>query len=181
MRKLLNKPWVVAVLAVAALAFVGQSLLPKRTPVGTGESGSVYEETTSQEEDGAITGAPGAKNSIQAALKDLPLSATPRDPFAPSSRPGPVSAAVEKTPEPDQVETLKLSAIWVQGGATYLLINDKIVQAGDRIGRVTVDSATIEGVWLKHWKGRDFLSIGGAFTLATPARQAATQAYTHDS
>jgi peptidyl-prolyl cis-trans isomerase A (cyclophilin A) len=35
---------------------------------------------------------------------------------------------------------------------------------------VTIESATQDGVWVAHWKGRDFLALGTDFTLVTPGR-----------
>ena len=61
-------------------------------------------------------------------------------------------------------------------GATYAVINDTIVRPGDAIGRLKIESATTDGVWLVHWKGRDHLELGRDFTLHTPAASPAALA-----
>jgi hypothetical protein len=108
--------------------------------------------------------------SVRDALKALTIpKSVLRDPFAPRVHEEAVTAAAEKPGAPDLVDTLHLSALWTQRGATYSLINDQICQAGDKIGRLKIESATQEGVWVSHWKGRDFISLGGDFILKTPA------------
>ena len=110
--------------------------------------------------------------TIDSVLKELSSTAAARDPFGvPAKAEAPAAAKPE---QPDLVDTVHLSAIWTQGGETLVLINDTILSAGDDIGRIKVETATQDGVWLTHWKGRDFVALGGSFTLTTPARQAAT-------
>jgi len=89
-----------------------------------------------------------------------------RDPFA--ARPK-REAAGEALAEPDVVDRVRVSAIWTQGNATLVLVNERICEAGDEIGQVKIESASQEGVWVSHWKGRDFLSLGVEFVLTTPA------------
>lgn len=184
MRKLLNKPWFVTLLAIAAVAFVVQSLLPKSEPSRARRTVSTQAESetsetvlpTSTDSVPTVAGIEG----IRAALKELSGIPAGRDPFA--ARPRTVAAVVEKAAAvPDIVETVKLSAVWVQAGETYLLINGRICRQGDRIGRLTIESATADGVWLRHWKGRDFMPMGGVFVLTTPAGQSASIALTRDS
>ena len=172
MRKLLNKPWFVGTMALAALLLVGHSLLPsgKETgagaiaPAGTAPSLLPAENETAAEEP--------VRLSVRAALQALvtPKSGL-RDPFAPRLRTELPAAAVKKPAAPDAVDTVHLSALWTQSGATYVLLNDRICQPGDEIGRLKIESATQEGIWVTHWKGRDFISLGGDFTLNTPAEQ----------
>lgn len=163
MKKLLNKPWFVGILALAACGFVIQALLPERraatNPVVEVAAGP---ETTSDPEQ-----AP-APISIAAALHALAASPATRDPFAPRIKNRATKITADK-PEPDSIEIVRLSALWSQGGETLLLLNGRIVQVGDEIGRLKVESATQDGIWLTHWKGRDFLPLGADFSLITPA------------
>ena len=181
MKKLLNNPWVVGALALLALAFVAHSLIP-----AGGGSGVAFvaEEPVDLADHGDETPASGRNaESIRDALKNLPgLGATLRDPFSPRAKAAPaVEAPVEKTPAPDIVETIRLTALWTQDGATYALINDKICRVGDKVGRLQLESATQDGVWVKHWKGRDFVGLGASFTLTTPALKAAALSLSHES
>ena len=170
MRKLLNNPWVVAALAVAAIAFVWFSLAPTTKVQSFANTTPVEPETQP-----AAEPAPDevARPSAQEALKLLPLAKSSRDPFATRATIEPTQT-VEKQEEPDFVDTAHLSGIWIQNGATLVLINEHIHSVGDSIGRLQIESANQEGVWLTHWKGRTFLALGKSFVLKTPARQAVT-------
>lgn len=168
MKKLLNKPWFVAVLALAALAFVGNAVFQGTRQPAYG-SGAPAGSSASAEGEVAAEGET-ARLPVRDALKALVIPKTvSRDPFAPRAKEETATAAAEKPAVPDLVDTMHLSALWTQSGATYTLINDRICQVGDKIGRLKIESATQEGVWISHWKGRDFVSLGGDFTLKTPA------------
>lgn len=171
MRKLLNKPWVVALLALGAVAFVVHSLLPKKTVYGTAAAGV---ESPSGEEavvDPDVQSA-GARHDIRAALKEISITPDLRDPFTPRVQtPAASSSHAESPAEPDSVESVKLTALWVQDGTTFALLNGRVCQPGDNIGRLMYETATVDGVWLTHWKGRDFIALGASFTLTTPARK----------
>jgi hypothetical protein len=172
MRKLLNNPWVVGALALAALAFVGMPLLPRQSAGGSPDSQSsvVVDDAVSVDETGEETLPAGAAPSdIALALKELAITTPLRDPFAARIKTLPASVIAEQAPVPDSVDTLRLSAIWIQGANTFVLINGAIRQAGDAFSRFKIESATRDGVWVTHWKGRDFLSLGTDFTLITPA------------
>jgi hypothetical protein len=179
MKKLLNNPWFVGVLALAAVAFVAHSLIPV-----DGGSAVIAEESSVDESTSDISGqtTPEA-GSVRDAIKELSgNAAATRDPFSTRAKAAPaVVAQVEKAPPPDLVETIRLTALWTQNGETYALINDRICRAGDKLGRLTLETATHEGVWVTHWKGRDFLAIGAAFTLTTPALKAAALSLSTDS
>jgi hypothetical protein len=165
MRKLLNKPWFVAVLALAALVAVATAFLPgggKFKIRGLGLSTDSTE--TSPSNDGEL------KMSAWAMVQKIQIPVNLRDPFAVKTK---AVEIVEKAPEPDVVDTVHLSALWMQDGQTLALINDHICETGDQIGHLKFESATQDGVWISHWKGRDFLKIGGDFTLSTPAKQLA--------
>ncbi len=167
MRNLLNKPWFVAVLALVALAFVVQSLRPKDLTAGYAGFAPV------NPADAVVLGAEPVVNDAAAAqtsdeLTALTSLAVQRDPFAPGAKSASVLAAIEKA-RPDLLDTVHLSAIWNQNGATYLLLNGNIHRAGDEIGRLKIESVSADGVWLTHWKGRDHLELGDDFTLRTPA------------
>jgi hypothetical protein len=160
MRKLLNKPWFVAVVALAAILLVTHLVFSNGENVagsGSDAAAAATDSTAAAEETAHV--------STVAILKSLPIPSLLRDPFAVRVK----TELAEKQPEPDSVDTVHLSAIWTQNGQTLVVINDHIFQGGDEIGRLKIESASADGVWLKHWKGRDFLSIGGSFTLNTPA------------
>ena len=181
MKKLLNNPWIAGALALIAVIFVAHSLIP-----ASGDSGAAVavEEPVDISQSSDETPVEGQKvESIREALKGLPgLGTSLRDPFSPRAKAGPLIAApAEKAPLPDIVETIRLTALWTQDGATYALINDSICRVGDKIGRLLLESATQEGVWVTHWKGRDFIGLGASFTLITPALKAATLSLSHES
>jgi hypothetical protein len=174
MRKYLNNPWIVTALALGAVAFVWNSLRPARVvhAVQTVEAaGPTAEETSSGES------APSevAAMSIEQALKAVALTTLPGDPFAPRNKTDSLNLHPEPA-VPDFVDTVKLSAIWTQEGRTYVVINDTIHEAGDAISRITIESATQHGVWVAHWKGRDFVALGDDFTLVTPGGKTMTAA-----
>lgn len=162
MRNLLNKPWFVAVMAVLAVALVAHTVfshgdklgLPGFTPsdVPAGADG--------------LAGVSTNQNAW-AAVEHIALPAITRDPFALPAKAAATSE--EMAALPDLIDTVHLSAIWTQGGRTLAVINDRICQGGDAIGRLKIESASPDGVWLSHWRGRDFISVGGDFTLNTPA------------
>jgi hypothetical protein len=169
MRKLLNKPWFVAVAAVVALLMVGNSV---RSAMG----GPAREVAAALPE--AAPADPSAEAAdaelppvlpVAEALQALVIPVKARDPFAARPRP---EVVAEPPAEPDLVDRLHLSAIWTQANATLVLINERICAPGDEIGRLKIESATQEGVWVTHWKGRDFLALGADFVLHTPARAA---------
>jgi hypothetical protein len=170
-RKLLNKPWFVATLAAAALLLAARSLLFQHAPEAGADGGVAPTDVAAAAPDSAapIAAAAQPAPSIEVALNALAISRAPRDPFAVPAGP----AIVAGIPVADFIDRAHLSAVWTQNGATLVLINDVIHQAGDVIGRLTIESATQEGVWITHWKGRDFLPLGGTFTLNTPAGRAA--------
>ena len=168
MKKLLNNPWFVAVLAFAALAFVGNAVYQatRKPAYGSGVSASAESPAPAEGE----VAVEGERLSVRDALKALVIPKTGlRDPFAPRVREEATIVAADKPGAPDFVDAMHLSALWTQSGATFTLINDRICQVGDQIGRLKIESATQEGVWVSHWKGRNFISLGGDFVLKTPA------------
>lgn len=170
MKKLLNKPWFVALLALSAAAFVGNAIwegMRGNSPAGVG---AVADAALPAE--GETSGETPVALPTTDALKALVIpKAVARDPFALRERAEAAGVADATVLAPDSVETVHLSALWTQRGETFTLINDRICQAGDVIGRLKIESATQEGVWLTHWKGRDFIALGRDFTLRTPATQ----------
>jgi hypothetical protein len=173
MRKLLNNPWVVTALSLAAIAFVVSSLRSKQVePIVAVQALEATEEPQSD----AAAGTEAAPMSIAEALAQLATLSTPRDPFAGAVKVADESVGSESAVVTDIVDTVKLSAIWTQGGQTYVLINGRIHQAGDEISRIKILSADQKGVWVGHWKGRDFMAVGSAFTLVTPGHKDLTVA-----
>jgi hypothetical protein len=177
MKKILNNPWVVGVLALAALAFVAHSLIPA---VGGSATGVVEDVGANQLVDAESADPAAGAGSVLEAIKELSSSPATRDPFSPRAKIA-AQAAVEKTPLPDVVETVRLTALWTQDGATYALLNNRVCSAGEKLGRITLETATQDGVWVSHWKGRDFIALGTAFTLTTPALKAAALSLSTDS
>jgi hypothetical protein len=174
MRKLLNNPKVVAVLALAAVAFVALSLRPQPADAIVAAAPSVGDAETRADVADAAATAPDW-TEMRAALDSLAFVAHPRDPFSARVKSADEAAArAAKTPLPDIVDTVRLSAIWTQAGATYLIINGRICQAGDQLTRMKIESATQDGVWITHGDKRDFLSLGAAFTFATPVPRGLT-------
>ncbi len=152
-------------MAIAALAFVAHAVFPNGHKfvlgaAGAGDAGAAAPEGDQSSEE---TG----RANIFAIVRNLQLPAPMRDPFAVQVKEVAETAA-EKAVIPDAVESVHLSAVWTQDGKTLVLINDKICENGDEIGRIKIDAVTREGVWLSHWKGRDFVRVGGSFTLNTP-------------
>lgn len=168
MRKLLNKPWFVSTLALTACAVVWNSVRTRPSTVvtvGMEEPAATPVETAEN-----TTNAPSTHMSMDEILKGLTAGLIPRDPFA--ARPRETATQLrEQTTVPDSVDTLKLSAIWTQEGRTFVIINGQIHQVGDEISRIKIESASPDGVWLAHWKGRDFMTLGSDFTLVTPSRR----------
>ena len=162
MRKLLNKPWFVGLMSVAALAFVAHSVFSGGTRFGLGAVENSAVAGTEAEQSTDETG----RTNIFAVVRNLQLPAPMKDPFAIRIK---VDPTVEKVVLPDTVESVHLSAVWTQEGNTLVVINDRICEKGDEIGRIKIDAVTRDGVWLTHWKGRDFVRVGGSFTLNTPA------------
>jgi hypothetical protein len=68
-----------------------------------------------------------------------------------------------------------VSAVWAQNNTTFALINGHVAEPGQEIGRVKFESATENGIWVSHWKGRDFVTVGKRFTLNTPVKQAGSK------
>jgi len=165
MRKLLKKPWFAAVLAVAAVALVVMQFLPDGHKFKIRGLVSSEESTDSPV---ATEGEP--QETAWSRINKIQVPVHLRDPFAVKIK---ASEVVEKAPEPDVVDTVHLSAIWTQDGHALALINDHICEAGDQIGRMKLESASQDGIWLSHWKGRNFVKLGGDFTLNTPAKQLA--------
>jgi hypothetical protein len=168
MRKLLNKPWFVSALALTACAVVWNSVRPGHNTVvtaGMEEAATATAETAENTTTASTAGMP-----MDEILKGLTAGLVPRDPFA--ARPREMATSLREQPTvPDFVDTLKLSAIWTQEGRTFVIINGQIHQVGDEISRIKIESASLDGVWLAHWKGRDFVTLGSNFTLVTPSRR----------
>lgn len=176
MRKLLNKPWFVAVLALAAIGAVWYSLAPYIGSPAPAPAPIAEPEPEPQAEAAAEPESPSAAID---ALKQILQTKVARDPFAvastaPSAQ---AAAAVEAAPpEPDIEETVRLGALWTQHGATLIFMNDRVHQVGDTIGRITLSKADATGVWLTHPHGETFLEVGKSFVLRIPARLAAKSA-----
>jgi hypothetical protein len=162
MRQLLNKPWLVSALVAFALI-----LAVMRSGQGAGLRDQGMAAVDPAGEPGTATfGGTTVPRPIEAALQALPPRKPVADPFA--ARPSQVVL-------PGFTETVRLSAIWTQGGATLVMVNDRILKAGDSIGSLRIESATQDGVWIGHGSGRDFLSLGETRSFSFPASPAPEQ------
>lgn len=170
MKKLLNNPWVVGVLAMGAVLLVARTVLRAMSPgfVSSASASTDFEWDDSESEaDENQTLSDAA--SIRQVVLDVALPTEIPDPFVNRSR-------IKETPTPEiesveEADRIKLSAIWEQGGEMLLLLNGRIFRVGDTLGRVTIESASLDGIWLTHWNGRDFVPLGGEFTLVTPVKR----------
>jgi hypothetical protein len=191
MKKLLNNPLFVSALALVAVALVGVSLLgrkqathsrPVATATGDVENENEDEWATPVDNDFDPDADPNEPRSIAEVLAALVIPEIVRDPLATAGVEvrETVATIIQTQNGPDILESVRLTAIWEQGSLLLLVINNRIHEVGDRIGRLTIESADLEGVWLKHWKGRDFLPFGGEFTLVTPAAPSANSTTASD-
>jgi len=158
MRKLLNKPWFVGALGASAVLF---AVLRSGLMAGVGDAQPAASDT-SAEHSISESVAEAQPQAIGAALHSPPAPRTISDPFA--LRPGKVVIHTA-------TESVRLSAIWTEGGATLVLINDSILRAGQTIGSMTIDSATQDGVWMSHAGKRDFISLGETHSFSFPVPQ----------
>ncbi|HEU5078638.1 MAG TPA: hypothetical protein VFT72_05465 [Opitutaceae bacterium] len=175
MRKLLNKPWFVAALALGAVGLVAHSIMSQmpgsRVQIVTPESDGTIADPAAGD---VAAGSAGNPESFRAVLKEISSLSTARNPFL--ARAKPALAAADKAQQPDETDSVNVGAVWIQAGIAYVLANGHIHRAGDQLGRLTIEAVTHDGIWLTHWKGRDFVNVGSAFTLITSAKQAAALA-----
>jgi hypothetical protein len=171
MRKLLNNPWFVGAMALIALGFVIRAVLPSRPIYAQGGAEASDGSTT---ESGPIDAGDASAVSIPVALKALSIPSIIRDPFSAILIADKTSAPSETSAPADSVDTVHLSAVWIQQGTALAIINGRIAESGEEFGRLKVESTTSDGVWFSHWKGRNFVSVGGDFSLSTPANQQLT-------
>jgi hypothetical protein len=167
MRKWLNNPWFVTAMSVLAIGLAWSSLRP--TQSSHHRAAASYAEPIAPAIEQPPSDSATTSVSPEEASKQLVAPKTSRDPFA--ARTVQTAAVVETIEVPDSVDTAHLSAVWSQNGATLLLVNNRMSKVGDTLGRLTIESATRNGIWLTHWTGRDFLTVGKTFVLKTPAHQ----------
>jgi hypothetical protein len=176
MRRFLNSPWMVTLLCAVATFFVAQSFFDWKGPArhAPGPARTTVIDEPADEDEVLIK----AAGSITEALAQLAIPVHTPDPFR-SAR-GVSAVGVDPTIAPEQVETLRLTAIWEQGPSLFLLVNNRVREVGERVGQIVLESATMDGVWLSHRQGRDFLPFGGVFSLVTPARDTGADNSNHD-
>lgn len=163
MRRLLNKPWFVATLALGAVALIGVQTFSvsgarRLTPVDEPEEMNAGVEAQDR---------PGTE-AILALLSTYTPADTLRDPFVLRAEPtaGPVVAEAAPAPK----EAFRLSAVWVQGASTLAVLNDRICSPGESLGQLTLESVNPTGAWVLHAHGREFVAVGQELLLA-PANQ----------
>jgi hypothetical protein len=171
MRKLLNKPWFVALLALAAVGFVVYSLMPYFS--SPSQAAALPPEPAAPEPEATT---PADETPVLADIaKLIPQAKVNRDPFVVKKTGAADSAAgqaetAQASAEPDIIETFRLSALWTQNGKTLIYLNDQVHSVGDAIGRIKIESASAKGVWLSHSRGNEFVEVGKSFVLRTPVR-----------
>ena len=140
-----------ALLCLAAPVLIGRSLLRRDEAVPSSTPGLAAPELAVP-----VTAAVPVDEKASAALAEaLRLPAAPadhRDPFG-------------ARPSTQNLMALSLSAIWTERGATLVVLNDRILRAGDAIGRWQIESATNEGVWISHGQARHFLALGETISV----------------
>jgi hypothetical protein len=170
MKKLLNNPWFVGLLAAAAIVFVTHAALKDRgVDYASGDETDDYEDVFADESDLDDDSIGTATNgtSVWEALDALTPSSPPDNPF--DDNRAEIIVDSESEDASSRLVSVHLSAIWSQGVQTLLLVNDRIHAAGDTVveleaGDLTIESASLDGIWLSHPAGRDFLSLGKIFT-----------------
>lgn len=174
MKKLLNKPWFVATMAVIAIAFVANAVMEQRKPLPYAAQDDLYEDNGDYDEYDDTSDGPESEpsdpSSIRQVLEALvPASEDlPSDPFDDDSA---EIIALTESGEPEREEmAIHLSAIWAQGDQTLVLLNNHVYTAGDTVGDLTIKSTTIDGIWVTHPNGQDFVAIGKHFTWVIPAQ-----------
>lgn len=174
MKKLLNKPWFVAVMAVIAIAFAANAVMEQRKGPRYAAYDDSYEDSGYYEEYEDTSDQPESEpsdpSSIRRALEALVTTSKdlPSNPFDNDS--AEIIAMIESSEPESEEMAIHLSAIWAQGDQVLVLINNHIHTAGDRVGDLTIDATTINGIWVTHPNGRDFISIGKTFTWIIPAQ-----------
>ncbi|MEZ5276757.1 MAG: hypothetical protein R3F07_10295 [Opitutaceae bacterium] len=163
MKKLLNNPWFVGLLVAGAIVFVAQATLSKRQSAAypasyPDEYVDDFEEVSPDE-----TGLPAAGEvaSVRQALDALSTTTPNSNPFGSRQAEIVADGSVEEPAGAGFI--VHLFAIWQQNGQTLVLVNNRIQQAGDVIGDLTIESTTLDGIWLSHPDGRDFISLGSSF------------------
>lgn len=167
MKKLLNNPWFVGFLAAAAIVFVTHSALKDRgVDYASADGWDETDEWVDEEMDEEASNAAANGTSVWEALQALTPSSPPDNPF--SDRRAEIIIDGGDGEPSTALASVHLSAIWKQGEHTLLLVNDRIHAAGDTVaelpaGHLTIESASLDGIWLSHPAGRDFLTLGKTF------------------
>ena len=167
----LNNPWVVGALAIAAIGMVGYQILQARgkrpgpvhaalpappitsapRPSGTSPtSGSTIPEETNLAP--RLTNVD--TNYFEARITNWTES-PPHDPFHLLT-----VKAVQKFAAPSPVPTWKLNAIWQQAGKPLVVIDRKVYQEGEEIGRYKIVRIDEAQVWFQGPEGVESLGFG---------------------
>jgi hypothetical protein len=168
--KVLNNPWVVGALAVAAVAVVGYQVFPARwRQVRTVERQPAATASTSPLETGAPLSVQAPPCPGPAALPAISIdcnyaqehlaewaSAPRRDPFllVQSVRSRSFSA-ITNSP----VTHWKLKGIWRQTGGCLATINNRVYAEGDKLEGYTIHRIDADQVWLEGPSGTECLGF----------------------
>lgn len=163
MKKLLNNPWVVGLLVAGAIVFVARAALSKRQSAAYPASypDEYIEDLDEANPEEIEMTATGEIASVRQALDALNTPTPNSNPFG--SRQAEIVADGSVVEVIGAKSILHLFAIWQQNGKTLVLVNNRIQEAGDIIGELTIESTTLDGIWLSHPDGRDFISLGSSF------------------
>lgn len=172
MRRLLNKPWFAAALAVGAVSICVHSLLDAgRRPARVAEALAQLSEVASDEDEADGFGFRDAEdNSLKAVLAAVIVPERPFDPFGPREETSAAATEFETGSEtaPLPAETIRLAAIWMQESMKLALINGRICEAGTMIGSLKLETVDVDGVWISNRDGRAFLPLGATASYALP-------------
>jgi hypothetical protein len=171
--KLLRNPIVVAVLVVAAVALVGNSLLPvlrRGSPAAPAPSAAPKPAAVKP----AVAAAPAKKETVEIPPAAPPaagpvskvdwalvqtnalrwVEAPRRDPFQVRDWPGHFTGT-----NPPASDFLTLNGIWRQTGSTLAVINSSVVGEGDDILQFKIQSIEADRVWVYGPAGVEFVSF----------------------
>src|SRR5438094_9260454 len=167
--KLLENPWVVGVLAVAAVGVVGYQLFPQFRPKRAPQVAEPPPTVPTPKPSAPAAGTPSSAKTSAAPEMGIDRSyfqsksptyveAPPRDPFQLVSTPGVAAAA-------SPVQQWQLKAIWRQGENRLAAINKGIYSEGDQIEGYRLERIEDGQVWFQGGGGRERLG----FELGKPA------------
>ncbi len=167
MKKLLNNPVAVGLLALTALVtgfwpqikanLAARNHRPPPAAPAPGEAAALE----------AAVG-PGDAGSLSRQLRQIfeknTFAPSGRDPFT-FHEEKVVAVAAPEAPAARETLSIQLAAIWMQEGASLALLNHQIAITGDKVGFIQVAEISPDGVWLLQTGTRVFLHLGEQHTF----------------